>query len=355
MFLKFKPIRPELQNSKRKLKKLNSENELYRRLHVSSKNLVICDPETDYAARLAAFLNEKKELAFQVKTCRSLKQMQALQEEMSVEVLLISGEYTKEQRQTVNASRIIVLTVKEEEDTGDGQAYVFKYQSGDEIYAQIIKICAADNAEGILNIRKKEKGKIIGIYSPVHRTGQTTFAIEKGRELSKEQNVLYLNLEAFAGFGGHFPEERNRNLSVLLYYIKQESGNPGLLLPTLVKQMGELYYIPPAAFPEDLKAVTAEEWIQLFYEILKSSIYDVLVLDLGECIQGLYRILSICDTVYLPEADDEFAAAKIKQYEETLWQLGYGEVWERMKTCDIRRTAPGANSGTAGFIQRSRR
>ena len=34
---------------------------------MSSRNLVICDPDTEYAARLAAFLNGKRELAFQSK------------------------------------------------------------------------------------------------------------------------------------------------------------------------------------------------------------------------------------------------------------------------------------------------
>ena len=47
---------------------------------MSSRNLVICDPETEYAARLAAFLNGKRELAFQVKTCGSPGQIGRLQD-----------------------------------------------------------------------------------------------------------------------------------------------------------------------------------------------------------------------------------------------------------------------------------
>ena len=43
---------------------------------MSSKNLVICDEDVNYAARLAAFFNGKRELAFQVKICGNPVEMQ---------------------------------------------------------------------------------------------------------------------------------------------------------------------------------------------------------------------------------------------------------------------------------------
>ena len=77
------------------------------------------------------------------------------------------------------------------------------------------------------------------------------------------------------------------------------------------------------------------------------SLYDVLILDLGDCIQGLVEILKHCDTVYLPAANDRLAVSKLYQYEEVLCRQGYGEVWERMVRCDIRRTVKDKNTGRA--------
>ena len=306
---------------------------------MSSRNLVICDRESDYAASLAAFLTEKKELAFQVMVTTSLDQVRAIEKESSLDLLLISEDYTYEQRSAVRAWKRIVLTYEGHNPLGDDEISIFKYQSGDDIYAQIIQACAAEEAGNFLRIRKKQKGMLIGVYSPVHRVGQTSFALEKGKELAKEQNVLYLNLETYAGFGGHFQEEWKKNLTVLLYYAKQESENLGMILTTLVRQTGELDYILPAVFPEDIRSVTKEEWMWLFYEILKNSIYDVLILDLGECVQDLYDILNLCDTVFMPAADDRFAVSKIRQYEKILKQLGYEQLWERMIRCDTGRAA----------------
>jgi len=49
---------------------------------VSSKNLVICDREIEYASRLADYLGGKKELALQVKLCSSPEQLEAICREL---------------------------------------------------------------------------------------------------------------------------------------------------------------------------------------------------------------------------------------------------------------------------------
>lgn len=320
---------------------------------MSSKNLVICDREQEYAARLADFLEGKKEIALQVKLCSSPEQVEAIRREMTVDILLADEGITFTEGELTGIPRVIRLSAVSAGDEGEIHR-IFRYQSGNDIYTHLIEALAEGGMGELWNVRKKERGRLIGIYSPVHRTGQTAFALKKGMELAKTLNVLYMNLETYAGIGGYFPEEEKRNLSMLLYYAKQETGNPGLLITTLVKQMNGMDYIPPVIFPEDIRTVNVSEWMWLFREILGHSIYDVLILDLGDCVQGLFDILKICDTVYMPAADDHHAVSKIYQYEEALCRQGYGEVWERMVCCDIRRTAKDKDSGEDGSVQRSR-
>lgn len=312
---------------------------------MSSRNLVICDREKEYAERLADCLSGKKELALQVKLCSSPEQVAAIRRETAVDILLADERIPFGEEELAGISKVMKLS-STAADTENPIHSIFRYQSGNEIYNRLIEALADSGMGEFWNVRKRERGKLVGIYSPVHRLGQTAFALRKGKELAKTANVLYMNMESYAGIGGYFPEE-TRNLSMLLYYAKQESGNPGLLITTLVKQMEGLDYIPPVIFPEDLKTVTVSEWMWLFGEILNHSIYDVLILDLGDCVQGLFEILKACDSVYMPVADDALAVSKIYQYEEVLCRQGYGEVWERMIRCDIRRTAKDKDSRTA--------
>lgn len=320
---------------------------------MSSKNLVICDTDTNYAARLAAFFNEKKELAFQVKICESLEQLQLIRTETAPDILLLNESFLKEKVSLEDVGKLIILSEKAESVQRENRTSVFKYQPGNKLVSQILESCTDDEMEGVWRISKRKQGRVIGVYSPIHRTGQTTFAIEKGRELAKKENVLYLNMEAYAGYGGHFPIEKKKTMSALLYYAKQETGNLGIVLTTLVSQMDGLDYIAPVLCTEDILTISKKEWLWLFQEILRNSIYDVLILDLSECIQGLNDILRFCDTVYVPIADDRIAASKLEQYEQTLRELGYAEVVERMIGCDIRRTITRKNSGKSGLVQRN--
>lgn len=316
---------------------------------MSSKNLVICDREREFAVRLADYLGRRKELALQVKLCDSPEQVEAIRRETEVDILLADERIEFTEGELSGISKVMRLSAVSAE-AEDSRNRIFRYQSGEEIYTKLVEALAEDGMGELWNVRKKERGKLVGVYSPVHRTGQTAFALRKGMELAKKQNVLYMNLETYAGIGGYFQEEEKRNLSMLLYYAKQEAGNPGLLITTMVKGLKGLDYIPPVLFPEDIRTVTASEWMWLFGEILNHSIYDVVILDLGDCVQGLFDILKACDTIYMPAADDRSAASKIYQYEEALCRQGYGEVWERMIRCDIRRTAKRKDSGTDGSV-----
>ena len=103
--------------------------------------------------------------------------------------------------------------------------------------------------------------------------------MELGKELAEKGPVLYLNLEEYAGGEHYFSKEQEQNLGDLLYYSKQETGNLGLRISMMTGQIGNMDYIRPIPVVQDLQAVTAEEWLQLFEQIVEKSIYEVLILD----------------------------------------------------------------------------
>ena len=72
-----------------------------------------------------------------------------------------------------------------------------------------------------------------------------------------------------------------------------------------------------------------EEWLRLFEAILEKSIYEILLLDLGDSINGLYQILENCGRIYTPYIDEGIAKAKLDQYEKSLRISGHGEILSR--------------------------
>lgn len=317
---------------------------------VSGKKLVICDAETEYAARLAEYLGGKRDLSLQVKICESPEQVLSMRRDTKIDILLADENMKFTEGVLDSIPEVMYLSVFETSAPPDHKPRIYRYQSADAIYTCLVDGLTASGMGDLWAVRKKNRGQLIGYYSPIRRLGQTSQAIKHGIQLAKKSNVLYLNMEPYAGIGGHFADEKERNLSMLLYYAKQETGNPGLLITTLVQQISGMDYIPPVTYPEDLKTVTTEEWLWLLREILERSIYDVLILDIGDCIQGIFDILQSCDQVYMMTSGDRLAVSKLCQYEETLCRHGYGSLWERMIRCDVRRSIKNKNTGAAGSV-----
>lgn len=177
--------------------------------------------------------------------------------------------------------------------------------------------------------RTNTRGELIGVYSPVHRIGKTRFAMELGREMAKKEPVLYLNLEEYAGGSYYFPDQTGQTLADLLYYSRQEKGNLGLRISTMAGQDEALDYILPMPCVQDLQGVSGEDWLRLFEQIRENCIYQKVILDLGDSVNGLFQILEACHTVYTPYIEDEVARAKLNQYAENLRKTGREKVLEK--------------------------
>ena len=276
------------------------------------KNFVICDQEADYARNLMQMIGGRKELGFQMHMFQKLEPLKKFAEQKPIQILLIGEEYSQEERLEIPA---------------DEEKELYKYQSVDQILTKVLEL-SVDKERAVAKTLRKTRGSLIGVYSPIHRIGKTKYALELGKELAEKGPVLYLNLEEYAGGEHYFSKEQEQNLGDLLYYSKQETGNLGLRISMMTGQIGNMDYIRTITVVQDLQAVTAEEWMQLFEQIVEKSIYEVLILDLGDSVNGLYSILEKCDSVHTLSIEEPAAKAKLQQYTEILLRTGHEKILE---------------------------
>ena len=291
------------------------------------KNFVIWDAEQEYAKNLMQAVSSHRELGFQMHLFQDTEHLEAFSQQKQVHILLLGEDCPPEQRQLMNADRRYVLIKGENSGLLPEERGIFKYQSADRILSLILEE-ALDGEEIQGRFKGRGEVQLIGVYSPVHRIGKTKFALELGRELSKEGPVLYLNLEEYSGTSHYFPEETEHNLTDLLYYLRQDKANIGLRISAMAGRAGTLDYISPMPVIQDLRAVEEAEWLRLFEAIFDQSIYKSVILDLGDGVNGLYRILRECRTVYTLYTDEPVSLAKLKQYFENLRRTGYEDVLE---------------------------
>ncbi len=298
---------------------------------MSEKNLVVCDKELRYATGLGENISLRTEFAFRVHICTSVDSVKQFQEKQKLHILIIDEEFAYEEREQMDAEQTFVLTKGRCQDLGEKEKEIYKYQSADKILAAVFETYCGQKENNLIKKINTQKKKLIAVYSPIHRIGKTTFAIALGRELAKTSRTLYLNLEEYTDVGERFIRAEGKNLSDLLYFMRQEGEDTALRVSTMIAHMGDLEYIPPFLLGADLKEISLEEWQSFLTSVLNETVYETVILDLGESIQGLLEILQFCDKVYTPVLEDGISKQKVQQFEEMLRQMGLSGLEQKIQ------------------------
>ncbi len=292
---------------------------------MKGKILAICTQEAVYAKCLSEYILGRRELSFQVMVFSDLEKLSLFGKEKKIDILLT--DHTLTDRKQMEIGQVFLLCDSRSCEKTERYISVYKYQSGEKILTEVLGHCAEQvGSETILRIQKADM-EIIGVYSPIHRIGKTQYALQTAKEFAKKGNTLYLNLEEYAGNweeGG-----QGDGLAELLYYLRQGCRNIGLRIEMLVKHYESVDYLEPVKMYPDLKAVTAEEWKLLLTEIAEKSIYETVILDIGDSIQGTYELLELCSCVYTLFAEEEMAQRKISQYRKSLVFMGLESIVEK--------------------------
>ena len=279
------------------------------------------------------------------------------------DILMIAEEFEAGEDGYPEAEKILILTSIPVRKGEEKENRIFRYQSADGILDDIIRAAGAVSTgsgrkKGGIRIRDKppdEKQRtvkgLIGVYSPIHRIGKTKFALRLGQKMARNGPVLYLNMEGYSGNDYYFQDNSGKSIGDLLYCLKQEREDHGIRISAMTGQAGGMDYLLPMENERDLREVKAEEWIGLLDEVAEKCIYETIILDLGESVDGIYDILRKCSRVYTPYIREGAAAAKLEQYENNLRSSGYGDILKRTVKKEMRRVQNSVRA-TAGRDER---
>ncbi len=212
---------------------------------------------------------------------------------------------------------------------GENVRNIDKYQKVEKIWQELVESYAEMADETGRRFTGKDTAKIIGLYSPVRRCLQTSFALTLGQALAEKKRVLYISFEHYAGWNQLLQKNVRGDLAALLYFVNEADEKFYCRLQSMTLQIGQLYYIPPAYAGQNLIYISAGEWRKLIGRIAGAGGYDYLILDLSESIQGTYELLRECDRIYTIVREDEQARAKLAQYEELLCDYEFTDVLEK--------------------------
>ncbi len=312
---------------------------LYGRMDLKKNIFAVCDLDASYACNLTDYLNGKRTTPFEVQAFTNVESLQEFSREQPIELLLISTRAMCNEIRELPIGRIVILSEGEQLQDLNLEEYpfVYKYQSSDQLICEVMEYYTAANPNTCLFPATTDT-KLLGIYSPVARSGKTAFALALGEILAESRQVLYLNLEEFSGFEELFGTHYRTDLTDLIYFARQKEENLVYKLNSIIQSFHGLQYVPPAFFSADVRGVTGEEWLLILKRIMEYCEYDVILLDLGGQMEGIFELLQRCERIYMPVATDRIARAKLSQYEKLLRMMEQQEILEKTKKLQVPQT-----------------
>ena len=290
------------------------------------KILAILTSEKRYAERLCEYCNRKKSLLLTAVPFDNTDSCAAFAAKHDIEILLADSSLLQKNEEGaygsnlsgIRASRIIGLDdgisferAFADADSG-GAVSVNKYQPAETLIRDVMSGCEGRDIYYDAS-RLSHAVRVIGVYSPVSRCGKSSFAITLGRMQAKKHKTLYISLEEFSCLGMMSGEHYDLTLSDAVYHMKQGTLTSQRLY-SMIHNIGGLEYIPPMRCADDSIIVGGDDYVRLIREIIRNSLYEVLVIDMDRYADEASELLEICDTIYMPVLQDAMNKMKAESF-----------------------------------------
>lgn len=314
--------------------------------------LVLCDREEEYAQLMTEFIRTHKEVPWKVRTYTDVEELMHREQNSAIDVMAVSERTYQEKLSSLHPLRTVILNesgLKRWEEFIN----VDKYQQARNVLQSLLEVYLEVADIVLPGFQRSEKVLFVGIYSPVRRCRQTTFALTLAQMLAAEHRTLYLNFEHYVGISELGAEAGGRDLADLLYFLMTDDSKFKIRLQTIVKHLGNLDYVPPMKSGQNLLTVPAGEWTGLLQRIALLGEYEIVILDLSESMQGLFDLLRMCNKVFTLTGEDRIAQGKLAEYEQLLNSYEYGDVLNKTCRCmmpKVRRVPDELEQYTRGEI-----
>ncbi len=279
--------------------------------------LVIADTDEAYVENIAGYFMLNYSQRFQV--CSFTDKTYLIEylsnESNKTDVLLIGSELYSDEIPQGNVTTVILLESERSNNESKEHYSIDKYQQGDKIANDIYNIYAQRDDAEVISVKGEKSTKIVAVYSPIGGSGKTTIATSCAIHCAQNGlGIFYLNLEDFQSTGLFCDCKRGKNLSNVLYYIKENSKNLQLKIEAAkcIDSEYKLHYFCPPESLLDLQECKPEELKALIGEFKSMSQYDIVFVDMSSSFDDKnIAVLDASDEILLVLPQDAVSDIKI--------------------------------------------
>ncbi len=265
--------------------------------------VAVCDFEEEYAVRLMNYMNGQTTYGILALAFTNEDRFREYLENNSLDLALMAEEFEGRQMEDK-----VVHLCKEE-----GREGIYKYQPASEIIAKIQMILEKENRVKNFDVKGEiAQCKMIGIYSPIGRSGKTSFALA----MAKEKGSLYIGMEEYSDL-----VEGRTTMSDFCYWIRKKEE---MIVRKVEEQMvveDEVCKLVSPLTYMDLKELTVDEYAWFFDKLKTSGKFRKIVVDIGVGSLCSYSFLSLFHQVFIPTLP-EISPEKERHFKKVLQFVG---------------------------------
>lgn len=248
--------------------------------------------------------------------------------------VLLAGEEVVEKIQGLDKVIPQIMLLSEGDKACEGSSYIllFKYQSAQEIVREILSQVAEDDRIQCGGQKSRRRNiEMIGVYSPFGGGGVTQYALTMIKELGKENQALYINLELFNGLDFMLPRGKEKNesyrgMSEVIFYLKQRKEKLALKLESVIFSADGIDGIAAVEDYRDLYNISQEEMAQFLDVLEGQTAYSKVVFDIGYLSEASLYLMSQCSRVYIPQPQSRIQQSKEDAFRRLLIRENYDEL-----------------------------
>lgn len=290
--------------------------------------------ENEYAERLMEYIEQKNGLPFNFIAFTQKEEIVKYLEKEAIHILLLSENGMDDIEGIENIEHTILLSEGSVKREHENIPTIYKYQSSENILRELMKFyLASSKCEEIYTDRNE--AEIVGVYSPINSDQKTLTALLIGQIYASKKRTLYINLEEFAAVGSLIGIDFDENISDLMYFFRQNTNMVNLKLQATIRNYNQLDIIPPVVYSLDLRKVETNWWTSLIEKIASSGVYDVIVLDIGNVIEDVFKVIGLCAKVYMPQGQTFIEKNRINLFESYLLRDNKDNLLNKISIIDI--------------------
>ena len=266
------------------------------------KNILgIYDDENEYCERLSNLLGSNEAFPYEVSPYSSIELLTNDMKSGKLSCALVAERALERYSSSCDGPAIVL-------DEGYNKSgtlrRIWKYQSGDTIRKEILNILI-DNDDNfyVKNASRKKTSSLTVFFSPSHQRENSSLSVLYSNLLTSGNNkkVLHLSFTSYSGFDELI--NQTKDITELLYFMENTDEDKlvstiGLKLQSIAYTNGQVDYIAPAYSYQDIINSNKESVTRLITYISDCRLYDHIVIDATEVIEGLEDLLYMADKIY---------------------------------------------------------